>query len=86
MVDPWHRAGAVSGVGLSVADTTVRALRAGADMVMFNTTPGSPTTADQFDATVAALTSAVENGAVGHSRLVSAASADLEARGVHACS
>lgn len=75
-------AGAVSGAGYSVPQAAVQALRAGADMVMFDL---GPNVQAQTSAIAAAEVAAVANGSLPRSRLLDAAAAVLAARQIDLC-
>lgn len=76
---------AISAAGYTVSRATVAALAAGADMVLYGgTDPASVQATEQ--ATVAAVVAAVQSGALARSRLVSAVSHVLAAKGLTACS
>lgn len=75
-------AGAVSGAGYSVPQAAVQALRAGADMVMFDL---GPKVQAQTSAIAAAEVAAVANGSLPRSRLLDAAAAVLAARQIDLC-
>lgn len=76
-------AGAISGAGYSVPSATVAALRAGADMVLFNASSGAvaATTAQ----TVGAVVAAVAAGTLSRARLQDAVGHVLAAKGVDLC-
>ena len=72
---------AIADLGLDVAQATVDAITAGADMVMFGT--GDPA---QVTASIdAALVAAVASGQISETRLVDAAAHVLSAKGVALC-
>ena len=75
-------AGAVSGAGYSIPQAAVQALRAGADMVMFDLDPHVQA---QTSAIAAAEVTAVANGRLPRNRLIAAATAVLAARQVNLC-
>ncbi len=74
-------AGAIQQIGLTVPEATVRAIEAGADMVMYNTL--NPMTT--FKDSVAALNQAVSSGALSRTRLISAVEKILAARNMDLC-
>jgi len=74
-------AGAIADLGLSVAQATVEAIAAGADMVMFASGDPAQVTAD-IDA---AMVMAVDDGQVPQTRLVDAVTQVLQAKGVDLC-
>ena len=74
-------AGAIQQIGLTVPEATVRAIEAGADMVMYNTL--NPMTT--FKDSVAALNQAVSSGALSRTRLISAVEKILTARNMDLC-
>ncbi|MGH7666641.1 MAG: glycoside hydrolase family 3 N-terminal domain-containing protein [Candidatus Dormibacteria bacterium] len=75
-------AGAIADLGLSVAQATVQALEAGADMVMFASGNPAQVTA-AIDSSVGI---AVQGGELLRTRLVGAAAQVLSAKGVDLCS
>ncbi len=75
-------AGAVSAAGYSIPQAAVQALRAGADMVMFDL---SSKTQAQTSAIATAVVGAVASGQLPRSRLLSAAAAVLASRQVDLC-
>ncbi|MFC1402930.1 MULTISPECIES: glycoside hydrolase family 3 N-terminal domain-containing protein [Streptacidiphilus] len=75
-------AGAVSGAGYSMPQAAVQALRAGADMVMFDL---GPTVQAQTSAIASAEVAAVADGRLPRTRLLSAATSVLSARQVDLC-
>ncbi|MGH2632126.1 MAG: glycoside hydrolase family 3 N-terminal domain-containing protein [Tepidiformaceae bacterium] len=77
-------AGAISAAGFSGPSAAVRAVGAGADMVLYGA-GNSQAAIAQFHAIVSAETSAVANGTLPRSRLVAAATAALDARNVETC-
>jgi len=77
-------AGAISAAGFSVPSASVRAVEAGADMVLYGSANSQAAIA-QFYAIVSAETSAVASGTLSRARLVSAATAALVARNVQTC-
>ncbi|MGH7642120.1 MAG: glycoside hydrolase family 3 N-terminal domain-containing protein [Candidatus Dormibacteria bacterium] len=74
-------AGAITALGLSVAQATVESIAAGSDMVMFSSGAPAPVT-EEIDSTMAA---AVADGQVSKSRLVNAVNQVLVAKGVSLC-
>ena len=74
-------ADAVSDLGITVPEASVKAIAAGADMVLSN--PSDPNTA--FDQTVAALVTAVSDGEVTPMTLNTAVMQVLAAKGVDLC-
>lgn len=72
-------AGAIRAAGYSIASATVAALRAGADMVMYNTGRTS-SVAPLFTSTVSAIVTAVTSGHLSRSRLVNAVAHVLAAK------
>jgi beta-N-acetylhexosaminidase len=76
-------AGAISAAGYSVPSATVAALRAGADMVLFNASSSSvaSVTAQTVDAVVAAVAA----GTLSRARLQDAVGHILAAKGVNLC-
>ena len=76
-------AGAISGAGYSVPSASVAALRAGADLVLFDASSGvvSATTAQ----TVGAVVAAVAAGTLSRARLQDAVGHVLAAKGVNLC-
>jgi beta-N-acetylhexosaminidase len=75
-------AGAIQALNLSVAQASVRAIGAGADMVMFNSA-APDLVLHQIEA---AMESAVTSGAIQRHTLISAATEVLAAKGVDLCS
>jgi beta-N-acetylhexosaminidase len=76
-------AGAISDAGYDVPRATVRALKVGADMVLFNADPGQVTGAAR--AMVHAIVVAVQGGRLARSRLETAAVHVLRAKHVDLC-
>jgi beta-N-acetylhexosaminidase len=76
---------AISGAGFSIPSAAVRAVRAGADMVMYGPTSNPAATRQQFDQIVAAEVSALNAGTLPRSRLVSAVTHILAARHISVC-
>jgi beta-N-acetylhexosaminidase len=77
---------AISAAGYSVAAASVAALRAGADMVIYNIAETTSGTDEQFDAIVDADIAAVQSGQLTRSRLIAAAAAVLATRHLDVCS
>nr|WP_133997124.1 glycoside hydrolase family 3 N-terminal domain-containing protein [Streptomyces sp. 846.5] len=75
-------AGAISGAGYSVPQAAVQALRAGADMVLFDL---GPSVQAQTSAIAAAEVAAVASGHLPRSRLLDAAAAVLASRQIDLC-
>ena len=75
---------AITSAGYNIPQATVAALRAGADMVLFNALPGQ--VASVTDATVGAIVAAVNTGTFSRSSLESAAGYVLATKGVNLCS
>jgi beta-N-acetylhexosaminidase len=76
-------AGAIRAAGYSIAGASVAAIKAGADMVMFNT--GRPSSvAPLFRGAVSAVVNAVTNGQLSRSRLVNAVGHVLAAKRIAA--
>lgn len=76
-------AGAISGAGYSVPSASVAALRAGADMVLFD--PSSGTVATVTSQTVGAVVAAVAAGTLSRARLQDAVGHVLAAKGIDLC-
>jgi beta-N-acetylhexosaminidase len=74
---------AISSAGYSVPQAAVAALRAGADMVLYNAGPSS--VAQLTDQTVAAIVAAVNTGALSRAALQSSVARVLAAKGVNLC-
>jgi beta-N-acetylhexosaminidase len=74
-------AGAISALGLSVPQAAVRAIAAGADMVLFSAS--DPDAA--LGAIVAALVGALAAGEISSGRLINAANQVLVAKGISLC-
>ncbi len=74
---------AITSSGYSVPQAAVAAIAAGADMVLY--TAGPATVASLTNQTVSAVISAVDSGRLDRSRLVSAVTHILEAKGVDLC-
>jgi beta-N-acetylhexosaminidase len=74
-------ADAIGDLGISVPEASVQAVAAGADMVLSNTADPDTT----FDQTVAALVTAVADGAVPLMTLDTAVMQVLSAKGVDLC-
>lgn len=74
---------ALSAAGYSVPAASVAALRAGADMVLYNATPS--TVANLTRQVVRAIVSAVGSGAVARSRLERAVLHILSAKRINVC-
>ncbi|HZC52001.1 MAG TPA: glycoside hydrolase family 3 N-terminal domain-containing protein [Mycobacterium sp.] len=77
-------AGAIAQAGFHLPRAAVQAIRAGADMIMYNAATAAGTLR-RFDHIVSAEMSAVTAGTLARSRLVAAARAALAARHVAAC-
>jgi beta-N-acetylhexosaminidase len=75
-------AGAISAAGFTVPAAAVRALEAGADMVVFGMVPNI---ASETTAIASAIVSSVQAGNLARGRLVAAAAAVLAARHVSLC-
>jgi beta-N-acetylhexosaminidase len=81
IIDDSLSAGAISALGLSVAQATVESIAAGSDMIMFGSgDPGQVTAAIE-----AAMAGAIGDGQVSKARLIDAASHVLSAKGVNLC-
>jgi beta-N-acetylhexosaminidase len=76
---------AISGAGFSIPAAAVRAVAAGADMVMYGPTSSPSATRQQFDQIVLAEVAAVNAGTLPRSRLLSAATHILTAQHVGVC-
>lgn len=76
---------AITSAGFTVASAAVRAIEAGADMVIFGNNTDASATSAQFDKIVNALVAAVDQGRLPRSRLVAAATEALAARHVNVC-
>jgi beta-N-acetylhexosaminidase len=74
-------AGAIQQIGLTVPEATVRAIEAGADMIMYNTL--NPITT--FKASVVALDQAVSTGSLSRTRLMSSVEKILKTRKIDLC-
>ena len=74
---------AISSAGYSVPQAAVAALRAGADMVLYNAGPGS--VAQLTDQTVAAIVAAVNSGTLSRAALQSSVARVLGAKGANLC-
>ncbi|NNN13938.1 MAG: hypothetical protein HKL81_09360 [Acidimicrobiaceae bacterium] len=74
-------AGAIQQTGLTVPEATVRAIEAGADMIMYNTL--NPITT--FKASVVALDQAVSTGSLSRTRLISSVEKILKTRNMDLC-
>jgi beta-N-acetylhexosaminidase len=77
---------AISAAGFSVAAASVAALRAGADMVIYNISETTSGTDEQFDAIVNAEVAAVRSDQLTRARLTAAAAAVLATRHLDVCS
>ena len=75
-------AGALSGAGYSVPQAAVAALRAGADLLLFN--PPSAELGAVTDATIAAIVAAVQSGSLPRAELVAAVTQVLAFKGLSA--
>jgi beta-N-acetylhexosaminidase len=78
-------AGAISQAGFSVRRAAVYAIRAGADLVLYNAA-GPSAAASMFDGIITSELSAVSHGTLARSRLLAAARATLSTRHVAVCS
>jgi beta-N-acetylhexosaminidase len=76
---------AISDAGFSVAGAAVKAIEAGADMVIYGAYATAAATNDEFMAILNAIVTAVEQGELPRPRLVAAAKAALAARHVNVC-
>jgi beta-glucosidase-like glycosyl hydrolase len=76
--------GAIRAAGYDVPRASVRALRVGADMLLFSAEPGQ--VADVAGATVRAVVAAVRAGNLSRSRLRAAVLHVLDAKQVRLCS
>jgi beta-N-acetylhexosaminidase len=74
---------AISSAGYSVPQAAVAALRAGADMVLYNAGPSS--VAQLTDQTVAAIVAAVNSGTLSRAALQSSVARVLGAKGANLC-
>jgi beta-N-acetylhexosaminidase len=77
---------AISAAGFSVAGAALKAIEAGADMVIYGAFVTPSATNNEFTAIVNALVNGVDQGELARSRLVAAAAAVLAARHVNVCS
>lgn len=78
-------AGAISAVPLSVPAAAVRALRAGADLVLLGATATPQGNVALATSVANAIAAAIEQGSLPRSTVVAAAQAALAARGIDAC-
>lgn len=77
-------AGAISAAGFSVPRAAQKAIRAGADMVMYSAASGQAA-AQTFQAIISAEVTAVRRGLLPRRRLVAAAQAALNSRNIRVC-
>jgi beta-N-acetylhexosaminidase len=78
-------AGAITDIGYSVTSASVKAIEAGADMIIYGLSDTNQETLQQFQQIVAADVSAVSSGALSRDRLVAAATAVLESHHLDVC-
>lgn len=74
---------ALRNAGYTVPAASAAAIEAGADMVLFNADPAQ--TADMTDVTITAIAAAADSGALPRTRLFSAVSHILSAKGIDPC-
>jgi beta-N-acetylhexosaminidase len=74
---------AIQAAGYSVPDASVQALRAGADLILFNATPS--TVASLTQQVVAAIVAAVNSGSLARGRLENAVAHVLSAKHTNLC-